>query len=479
MYDKKVITKSGATLEEKIIDEFRAGLRGTLIRPDDESYNTVRKIWNGMIDKYPSLIARCLGTADVIHSVNFARNNNLFASVRGLGHNIGGNSLCDGGLVIDLSLMKSVYVNPSIMTARVEPGASLGDFDHEAQAFGLAVPLGINSTTGISGLTLGGGFGWLSRKYGLTIDSLISADIVTADGKLLKASSTENQDLFWAIRGGGGNFGIVTSFEFRLFEIGQQVLSGLIIHPLENAREVLRFYNDFIKQTPEEFVCWAVMRKAPPLPFLDPEWHGKEILVLAVCCSGDLAKAEEIAKPLRSFGKPIADVIAPHPYEAWQKVLDPLLAPGMRNYWKSHDFLEISDGLIDVMIEYAGQLPDPQCEVVFVQLGGVINKIPAKATAFARRDTQFVLNLHGRWEDAAKDELCISWARKLFDACTPYASGSVYVNFMTSEEQDRVRQAYGSNYDRLVELKNKYDPNNFFNFNLNISPTVSQMEEVV
>ncbi|MGE5847350.1 MAG: FAD-binding oxidoreductase [Ignavibacteria bacterium] len=479
MYDKKVITKSGATLEEKIIDEFRAGLRGTLIRPDDESYNTVRKIWNGMIDKYPSLIARCLGTADVIHSVNFARNNNLFVSVRGLGHNIGGNSLCDGGLVIDLSLMKSVYVNPSTMTARVEPGASLGDFDHEAQAFGLAVPLGINSTTGISGLTLGGGFGWLSRKYGLTIDSLISADIVTADGKLLKASSTENQDLFWAIRGGGGNFGIVTSFEFRLFEIGQQVLSGLIIHPLENAREVLRFYNDFIKQTPEEFVCWAVMRKAPPLPFLDPEWHGKEILVLAVCCSGDLAKAEEIAKPLRSFGKPIADVIAPHPYEAWQKVLDPLLAPGMRNYWKSHDFLEISDGLIDVMIEYAGQLPDPQCEVVFVQLGGVINKIPAKATAFARRDTEFVLNLHGRWEDAAKDGLCISWARKLFDACTPYASGSVYVNFMTSEEQDRVRQAYGSNYDRLVELKNKYDPNNFFNFNLNISPTVSQMEEVV
>ncbi len=479
MYDKKVTSKNGATIEEKIIDEFKSGLRGQLIRPDDESYNTVRKIWNGMIDKYPSLIARCAGTADVIHCVNFARNNNIFASIRGLGHNIGGNALCDGGLVIDLSLMKSVYVNPSTRTARVEPGASLGDFDHEAQAFGLATPLGINSTTGVSGLTLGGGFGWLSRKYGLTIDSLISADVVTAEGKLLKASSTENPDLFWAIRGGGGNFGIVTSFEFRLFEIGTQVLSGLIVHPIDSARDVLRFYRDFIKQTPEEFVCWAVMRKAPPLPFLEPEWHGKEILVLAVCCSGDLAKAEEIAKPLRAFGKPLADVISPHPYTAWQKVLDPLLAPGMRNYWKSHDFLELSDGLIDVLIEYARQLPDPQCELAFVQLGGAVNKIPVKATAFARRNPQFVLNVHGRWEDAAKDEICIAWTRKLFMACTSFATGSVYVNFMTSEEQDRVRQAYGTNYDRLVELKNKYDPNNFFNSNLNISPTVNQMEAVV
>ncbi len=479
MYDKKVTSKNGATIEEKIIDEFKSGLRGQLIRPDDESYNTVRKIWNGMIDKYPSLIARCTGTADVIHCVNFARNNNIFASIRGLGHNIGGNALCDGGLVIDLSLMKSVYVNPSTRTARVEPGASLGDFDHEAQAFGLATPLGINSTTGVSGLTLGGGFGWLSRKYGLTIDSLISADVVTAEGKLLKASSTENPDLFWAIRGGGGNFGIVTSFEFRLFEIGTQVLSGLIVHPIDSARDVLRFYRDFIKQTPEEFVCWAVMRKAPPLPFLEPEWHGKEILVLAVCCSGDLAKAEEIAKPLRAFGKPLADVISPHPYTAWQKVLDPLLAPGMRNYWKSHDFLELSDGLIDVLIEYANQLPDPQYELAFVQLGGAVNKIPVKATAFARRNPQFVLNVHGRWEDAAKDEICIAWTRKLFMACTSFATGSVYVNFMTSEEQDRVRQAYGTNYDRLVELKNKYDPNNFFNSNLNISPTVNQMEAVV
>jgi hypothetical protein len=479
MFDKKVITKSGAALEEKIIDEFRAGLRGPLIRPDDENYNTVRKVWNGMIDKYPSLIVRCMGTADVIHSVNFARNNNIFASIRGLGHNVGGNALCDGGLVIDLSLMKSVYVNPSTMTARVEPGASLGDFDHEAQAFGLAVPLGVNSTTGISGLTLGGGFGWLSRKYGLTIDSLISADVVTADGKLLKASSTENPDLFWAIRGGGGNFGIVTSFEFRLFEIGKQVLSGLIIHPYESAREVLYFYRDFIKQTPEEFVCWAVMRKAPPLPFLEPEWHGKEVLVLAVFCSGDLAEAEEIAKPLRAFGKPLADVIARYPYASWQKALDPLLTPGMRNYWKSQDLIELSDGLIDVLIEYAGKLPDPQTDFVFMQLGGAVNKVPVKATAFARRNPQFVLNIHGRWEDSAKDELCINWTRNLFDAVTPFATGSVYVNFMTSEEQDRVHQAYGTNYSRLVELKNKFDPNNFFSFNLNISPTVSQMEEVV
>jgi FAD/FMN-containing dehydrogenase len=477
MVDKKVRTKSGTVLNEKIIEEYKSGLRGQLIRPGDEYYDNTRKIWNAMINKYPSLIARCIGIADVIHSVNFARNNSLIVAVRGGGHNIAGNAICDGGLLIDLSLMKSVRINPANKTALVEPGATLGDFDHEAQAFGFTTPLGINSTTGVSGLTLGGGFGWLSRKYGLTIDNLISADVVTVSGNLVKASNAENSDLFWAIRGGGGNFGIVTSFEFKIHKVGPEVLAGLIIHPLNSAREVLRFYRDFIKNTPEEFVCWFVLRKAPPLPFLAPEWHGKEILALAVCYNGKIEEGERIAKPLRSFGKPLADVIGPQPYKAWQTILDPLLTPGMRNYWKSHNFIEVSDGLIDVLIDHTRQIPDPQTEIAFAQLGGYVSRVRIDATAYTNRNAQFVMNIHGRWEDSKKDEACIGWARKLFRNSTPYSSGGVYVNFLTQEEQDRIQDAYGSNYQRLVELKMKYDPDNFFSVNQNISPKLEYVED--
>jgi FAD/FMN-containing dehydrogenase len=477
MVQRNVITKNGTILKEKIIEEYKSGLHGELIRPGDKNYDSSRQIWNGMINKYPSLIAKCTVVADVIHSVNFAKHNGLIVAVRGGGHNIAGNALCDQGLVIDLSLMKSVKINSENKTAIVEPGATLGDFDNEAQAYGFATPLGINSTTGVSGLTLGGGFGWLSRKYGLTIDNLISADVVTVSGNLVKASSVENQDLFWAIRGGGGNFGIVTSFEFKLHKIGPEVLAGLIIHPLDSARDVLRFYREFIKSTPEEFVCWFVLRKAPPLPFLASEWHGKEILVLAACYTGNIEEGERIAKPLRSFGKPIADVISPHQYKAWQMVLDPLLVPGMRNYWKSHDFLELSDGLIDVLIKHAREIPDPQTEIAFAQLGGYVSRISANATSYTHRDAQFVMNVHGRWEDPIKDDECIAWARKLYTNATPFATGGVYVNFLTQEENDRIQNAYGSNYQRLVELKMKYDPDNFFSINQNISPKLEFVEE--
>jgi FAD/FMN-containing dehydrogenase len=404
--------------------------------------------------------------------VRFARAHDLLVAVRGGGHNIAGNAVCDGGLMIDLSPMRSVRVNQIERVAQVGAGCTLGDVDRSTQGYGLATPLGVNSTTGIAGLTLGGGFGWLSRRLGLTVDNLLSAQVVTAEGEIVRASARENPDLFWAIRGGGGNFGIVTSFEFRLHPVGPNVLSGLIVHPLAAARDVLRFHRDFIKTTPEEFVCWFVMRKAPPLPFLPPEWHGKEILALAVCYCGDLAEGERIAKPLRSFGQPIADVIAPHPYVGWQTILDPLLTPGMRNYWKSHDFREVSDGLIDVLIEHAQRIPDPQTEIAFAQLGGAVSRIAHADTAYTHRDAQFVLNVHGRWDDPAKDAACIGWARDLFKAATPFATGGAYVNFLTQEEQDRVPAAYGENYARLVTVKNRYDPTNLFSVNQNIRPNV-------
>jgi hypothetical protein len=350
---------------QRAIDSFAAAFRGQLLLPGSADYDAARGIWNAMIDRRPALIARCATADDVVAAVRLAGAHELLVSVRGGGHNIAGNAVCDGGLMIDLSAMTAVQVDAAKRTARVGPGATLGDVDRATQVHALATPTGINSTTGIAGLTLGGGFGWLSRSLGLTIDNLMSADVVTAEGALVRASAAENPDLFWGIRGGGGNFGVVTSFEFRLHAVGPGVLSGLIVHPLDAAGGVLRFYREFLKTTPDEFVCWFVLRKAPPLPFLPPEWHGREILALAMCYSGAIADGERIAAPLRSFGHPIADVVAPHPFTAWQTILDPLLTPGMRNYWKSHDFLELSDGLIDVLIDHARRIPDPQTEIAF------------------------------------------------------------------------------------------------------------------
>ena len=474
MPDPQVKTRSGGMtrVPQRALDSFTAAFSGQLLTPDTPGYDAARGIWNAMIDRRPALIARCASAADVALAVRLAASQDLLVAVRAGGHNIAGNALCEGGLVIDLSAMKQVDVDPVSRIARVGPGATLGDVDRATQAHGLATPLGINSTTGIAGLTLGGGFGWLSRSLGLTIDNLLSADVVTADGTPVRASASEHPDLFWGIRGGGGNFGVVTSFEFRLHPIGPDVLSGLVIHPLEEAAGVLRFYRDFLKRTPDQFVCWFVMRKAPPLPFLAPEWHGREILALAVCYAGSIADGERIAKPLREFGHPVADVVQPHPFTAWQAVLDPLLAPGMRNYWKTHDFLEVSDGLIDVLIDHARRIPDPQTEIACAQLGGAVSRVPADATAYAHRDAQFVMNVHGRWEDPAKDAACIAWARELFEAASPFATGGAYVNFLTQDEQGRVPAAYGGNYARLVALKRKYDPGNLFRVNQNIGPAV-------
>jgi hypothetical protein len=468
----RVTTSDGSTisLDNDAISGLQAKLSGSLLPPGSPGYDEARTIWNAMIDRRPGLIVRCASAEDVVQAVRFAREHDLVLAVRGGGHNIAGNAVTEGGLMIDLSPLKTVRVDQTRRVGQVGAGATLADFDREAQTFGLATPVGVNSTTGIAGLTLGGGFGWLSRRLGLTIDNLLSAEVVLASGELVRASASEHSDLFWGIRGGGGNFGVVTSFEFQLHQVGPEVLSGLIVHPLDAARDVLRFYREFLPSTPEEFACWFVMRKAPPLPFLPPEWHGKEILALAACYSGPIAEGEKIAAPLRQFGKPIADVIAPHPFTAWQTILDPLLTPGFRNYWKSHYFKEVSDGLIDVLIDYARKIPDPNTEIAFAQLGGAISRVPADATAYAARDAQFTINVHGRWQEAAKDAECIGWARELFRAAAPFASSGAYVNFLTQEEGDRIRAAYGRNYDRLVKLKNKYDPRNLFKVNQNIRP---------
>jgi FAD/FMN-containing dehydrogenase len=460
------------TPDNEALDALRQTIRGRVAVAGSDDYEQARTLWNGMIDRHPAVVVRCAGASDVLTAIRFARENDLALAVRGGGHNIAGNAVCDGGLEIDLSLMKSVRIDPARRIARVEPGVTLGEFDREAQDFGLATPLGINSTTGVAGLTLGGGFGWLSRALGLTIDNLLSVDVATADGELITASETENADLFWGVRGGGGNFGVVTSFEFKLHPIGPMVLAGLVIHPLDAAKEVLRFKSEFVQKAPDEFVCWFVLRQAPPLPFLAPEWHGKEILALAMCYCGDIAEGERIAKPLREFGKPIADIVQPMPYSAWQTVLDPLLTPGARNYWKSHDFAKLSDGLFDVLVDFARRIPDPQTEIACAQLGGAVSRVPRTATAYNHRDGQYVMNLHGRWSDPAKDEACIAWARGLWQAAAPFATGSVYVNFMTQEEGGRVRDAYGENFERLVALKNKYDPKNVFGVNQNIKPTL-------
>jgi FAD/FMN-containing dehydrogenase len=458
------------TIPQDTVSALRRKVRGTVALPGEDGYDAARTIWNGMVDRRPGLVVRCLGAADVINAVNLAREEKLLLAVRGGGHNIAGNAVCNGGLLIDLSLMRSVRVDPASATARVEPGATLADFDKEAQEFALVTPLGINSTTGVAGLTLGGGFGWTTRKFGLTVDNLLSADVVTADGKLLRASGRENPDLFWALRGGGGNFGVVTSFEFKLHPLGPQVLSGLIVHPLEQARELLPQFRRIARGAPDELTTWVVMRKAPPLPFLPTEWHGKEVLVFAACYAGDMKDGEKALAALRALGKPIADVISPHPFTAWQAAFDPLLTPGARNYWKSHDFADLTDAAIDVILNSLRELPSPECEVFIAHVGGAMARIPGNATAWPNRDAHFVMNVHTRWQDKAQDAACIAWARHLFEATAPFASGSVYVNFMPDDESDRVEKAYGTNYRRLAEIKRRYDPSNLFRMNQNIRP---------
>lgn len=452
------------------IEALSAGLRGTVLLPGDAGYDAARSLWNGMFDRKPGLVIRALGTSDIQAAVNFARDNGLVMAVRAGGHQIAGLAAMDGAIQLDLSQMRSVHVNAREARVQVDPGALLGDVDRETQLYGLAVPTGVNSTTGIAGLTLGGGFGWITRKYGMTIDNLLALDVVTADGSIRRASRTQNADLFWACSGGGGNFGVVASFEFQAHPVGPEVLSGLVIHPIAAAPALLRDFRRICDTAEDDLTVWAVLRKAPPLPFLPAEWHGREVLIFAACYAGDMDKGAEAMRELRALGEPIVDVIGPHPFCGWQAAFDPLLTPGARNYWKSHDFTELSDAAIDVVLTAVANLPDPACEVFIAHVGGAMARVAPDATAFPQRDAHFVMNVHTRWEDKARDKACIGWARDLFARTAPFSAGSVYVNFVPDDEPGRLAEAYGGNMRRLRAIKAKYDPDNLFRVNHNILP---------
>jgi FAD/FMN-containing dehydrogenase len=459
-----------STSLDHTIEKLKGAVKGGVVLPVDPGFDEVRKVWNAMIDRRPAVIVRCVTAEDVAQAIRFARQNGLEISIRGAGHNIAGNAVCEGGMMIDLSPMKSVRVDAARRRAYVAPGATLADFDQAVQEHGLATPVGINSTTGIAGLTLGGGFGWLTRKYGMTIDNLVAADVITVEGNKIRASENENSDLFWAIRGGGGNFGLVTEFEFKLHPVGPEILAGVIAFPFEQAKQVMTRYREFVASAPEELNAWIVLRKAPPLPFLPEEIHGKEVVLVPVFYAGDIAEGERLIAPLRHFGDAHGEHLGAQPYTQWQKTFDPLLTPGARNYWKSHNFTELRDEALDMIIEFAGRLPSPQCEIFIGLISGAANRVAPDAMAYGHRDAKFVLNVHGRWDEPADDKLCIAWAREFFKASAPYASAGAYVNFMTEDEGERVEKAYGPNYDRLVKIKRQYDPENIFHRNQNIKP---------
>ncbi|QKT02800.1 FAD-binding oxidoreductase [Ectothiorhodospiraceae bacterium 2226] len=460
-----------ASRTDAALGPFETSLRGELLRPESDGYDEARALWNAMIDERPALIARCTGVADVIAAVKFARETGLTVAVRGGGHNVAGLASVDGGLMIDLSLMRAVDVDPESRTVRVQGGAQWGDVDHETQAFGLATPSGIISTTGVAGLTLGGGFGWLARTFGLAADNLLAADVVTAEGELVKASAQENADLFWAIRGGGGNFGVVTSFEFRLHELGPEVLFGPTVHRLEDAAAVLRHYEAFTSRAPKECTVYADFLTAPPLPFLPEQVHGTKVLFLIQCYVGDLEDGEEILRPLREFGRPLADAVAPARYAEAQRRSDPLYPKGGRYYWKSHNLATLSDELIDTLVGCAATMPNPLCDILIQHLGGRIGEPAPDATAYPHRDAGFIVTLGGRAERPAEDEQCIGWARECHTRLSEHAATGVYVNFLSHDEsEERLRAAFGDNAERLRRIKTRYDPHNFFRRNHNIEP---------
>jgi len=452
------------------IEQLRSDLKGRVIEPGDADYDAARALWNAMIDRRPALIVRCAEAGDVGPAIRYARAHDLAIAVRGAGHNIAGNACCDGGLVIDLGDMTSVSVDAAQRRALVEPGATLAAIDAATAPHGLALPVGINSTTGIAGLTLGGGFGWLTRKYGMTVDNLLSAEVTLANGDRVHASADDNPDLFWALRGGGGNFGVVTRFEFQLQPVGPAVYAGLLVFPLQLAPQLLRQYRDFVAAAPEELTVWFVLRKAPPLPFLPEPVHGSDVVVVALCYCGDPAEGEQLCAPLRQFGEAHGTHLGVMPLTDWQQAFDPLLTKGARNYWKTHNFSELSDGALDTLVDCATTLPTGQCEIFIAHIAGAANRVAADAMAYGHRDARFVMNVHGRWDDAGDDARCRAWARDTFDATRPFASGGAYINFMTEDESARVDDAFGPNLTRLRQVKRHYDPDNAFRFNQNIQP---------
>jgi FAD/FMN-containing dehydrogenase len=457
------------------VASFMAGIRGVAIRPGDDGYDEARKIWNGMIDRHPALIVRCAGAADVIACVNLARKEELPLAIRGGGHNVAGSAVCDGGVVVDLAAMKGIEVDPKVQTVRAQPGLLWGELDRETQAFGLATTGGIVTHTGIGGLTLGGGIGWLMRRHGLTCDNLFAADVVLADGRFLRVSERENADLLWGLRGGGGNFGIVTAFQYRLHPLGPQVLAGVILHPAERAPEVLRFYRDYIATAPEDLTTIVNLRKAPPALFLPSHLHGRAVVIIAVCYAGSVEDGERILAPLRRFGEPLVDLIQPKPYTAHQGMFDASVPHGLRYYWKADYFGPLSDATIDTLIAHAWRAPSPTSYTILFHLGGAIRRVDAAATAFEDRSAEHALNINAVWADAEATEPHVAWARSFWEAMHPHSTGGVYVNFLGEEGEARVRAAYGPDkYLRLAALKRKYDPTNLFRLNQNIPPALER-----
>ncbi len=465
-------TVTSSIPEKAAILEFSSGLRGDLLLPEDPGYEEARKIWNGMVDKHPGMIVRCAGVADVISAVNFARKHRVLVAVRGGGHNVAGKATCDGGMVIDLSNMKGVRVDPASQTARAQPGVIWREFDCETQAFGLATPGGIISSTGIAGFTLGGGLGWLLRKHGLTCDNLISADVVTADGRFLHASAKENSDLFWGLRGGGGNFGIVTSFEYKLHPVST-LLGGLVIYPFDKAKEVLRFYREFAPKMPDELMSFVTFATAPPEHFIPHHLHGKTNVAFAACYAGHMDKGEKALRPLKEFGQPAADLIGPVSYRDLQRMFDADFSPtGFQNYWKSDYLRGLDDQAIDTIVRYVSEKTSPLTGLDIIYLGGAFGRVKEDETAFSHRNSPYFFDIESRWSDPSENERHIRWSRQFWEAMRPWATGGVYVNFLMEEGDERVKAAYGSaKYERLVMLKNKYDPANFFRLNQNIKPT--------
>ena len=459
MADGSVTTQARSVVAQDVLDAFKASLRGRLIQPADKDYDEARKVWNGMIDRRPALIARCAGPADVLNAVRFAREHDLLVSVRGGGHNIAGLSVSEAGLMIDLSAMRGVRVNRARHMVRAEGGARLGDVDLETQAFGLATTLGVAPTTGVAGLTLGGGYGWLAGKYGMACDNLVSADVVTADGDLVTASESENPDLFWGLRGAGANFGVATSLEYRLHAVGT-VLGGAVFYPLSRAKEVMRFYNEFAATAPDELTTIGAFLFTP---------DGQVAVGIAVCYCGDLDEGQRVVEPLRKIADPLVDSIQPMPYLALQHSFDALFAPGQHYYWKSSLTAGLGDGLIDLLAGRAAALPTPLSVIALQELPGAAARVPQDATAFPHRYHHWNVIFHAGWTegDGAKN---IAWARDSWEAAQPFVRQAAYVNDLGEEGADRVRAAYGPNYDRLAQLKQKYDPANFFRLNQNITP---------
>jgi hypothetical protein len=464
----RVINKSGSIIGESEVTEFESHLHGELIRPAHAAYDSARRVWNGMIDRYPSLIVYCQDESDVLNAVNFARNSDILVAVRSGGHNVAGNSVCDGGIVIDLSRMKQMDIDTSSLSVSAQAGLTLGELDSATQVFGLATPLGIVSRTGMAGLALGGGIGWLMRRYGLTCDNLHSVDIVTADGNLITADMAAHKNLFWGVRGGGGNFGIVTTFRFSLHPV-KEVLGGTVYYPAEKAKEAFRFYRDYISNVPDELTTMFALFIATP-PLLPKRMHGTPLVCIHACFTGPAEKGKDMLKPVREFGPPLADTIKVMPYIKLQSMLDSGSPPGLLNYWKSSYLDSLNDDVIDTIINRVSNMPSPLTQVHIQHLQGAVSRIGEGETPFSHRNALCALNIVSKWVDHSDSEMNIFWTRDFAEALAPHSSG-VYVNFLGDEGSSRIKDAYSrANYDRLLVLKKKYDPANFFSLNQNIKP---------